>query len=149
MKLVQTLLGGRFDPPVMATSVAEELRRDLACEDLLECVHGLTDLDRACFRTLADADEPLTVDEIAERVDRERSTAYRSVHRLLEAGLLTKDQINYDHGGYYHVYRPLDPDEVAAEMTALIDQWHAKMSDLVTEFRDQYGDRVSADPMPE
>lgn len=133
----------------MATSVAEELRRDLACEDLLECVHGLTDLDRACFRTLADADEPLTVDEIAERVDRERSTAYRSVHRLLEAGLLTKDQINYDHGGYYHVYRPLDPDEVAAEMTALIDQWHAKMSDLVTEFRDQYGDRVSADPMPE
>lgn len=126
----------------MGTSVAEELRRDLACEDLLECVHGLTDLDRTCYRTVAKAQDPLTVDEIAERVDRERSTAYRSVHRLLDAGFLAKDQVNYDHGGYYHVYRPVDPDEVAADMSELIDRWHAKMNDLVTEFREEYGEQV-------
>jgi predicted transcriptional regulator len=133
----------------MGTSVAEELRRDLACEDLLECVHGLSDLDRACFRKVAKAKGPLTIDEIAERVDRERSTAYRSVHRLLDAGFLTKDQVNYDHGGYYHVYRPVDPNEVAADMSELIDQWHAKMTDLVSEFREEYGEHVPTDPMPE
>ncbi|MFB6362129.1 MAG: helix-turn-helix domain-containing protein [Halobacteriales archaeon] len=133
----------------MGTSVAEELRRDLACEDLLECVHGLTDLDRTCFRTVAKAQDPLTVDEIAERVDRERSTAYRSVHRLLDAGFLEKDQVNYDHGGYYHVYRPVDPDEVAEDMAELIDRWHAKMTDLVTEFREEYGEQIPTDPMPD
>jgi len=128
----------------MGTSVAAELRRDLACEDLLECVHGLTDLDRACFRTLADADEPLSVDEIADRVDQERSTAYRSMHRLLEAGFLTKEQVNYEQGGYYYVYHPIDPDDVAEEMTTLIDQWHDKMTGLVAEFRDEYGEQVGA-----
>lgn len=133
----------------MATSVVEELRRDLACEDLLECVHGLTDLDRACFRTIATAEDPLTVDEIAERVDRERSTAYRSVHRLLDAGFLAKEQINYDHGGYYHVYRPVDPDEIAADMTDLIDRWHGKLTELVTEFRDEYSEQIATDPRPE
>jgi predicted transcriptional regulator len=128
----------------MGTSVAAELRRDLACEDLLECVHGLIDLDRACFRTLSDADEPLTVDEIADRVDRERSTAYRSIHRLLEAGFLRKEQVNYEQGGYYHVYHPVDPDDVAEEMATLIDQWHHQMSSLVAEFRDEYGEQVGA-----
>ena len=133
----------------MSNSVAEELRRDLACEDLLECVHGLTDLDRACFEALAAADEPLTIDAVAEQVDRERSTAYRSVHRLLDAGFLEKDQVNYDHGGYYHVYRPVDPDRVADEMADLVDRWHDRMSTLVDEFREEYGERVRAEPLTE
>lgn len=133
----------------MSNAVAEELRRDLACEDLLECIHGLTELDRACFGVLADADEALTIDEIAARVDRERSTAYRSVHRLLDAGLLEKDQVNYEQGGYYHVYRPVDPDAVADEMAALVDRWHDRMTDLIAEFRAEYAERMTAGAVTE
>lgn len=133
----------------MTNSVAEELRRDLACEDLLECIHGLTDLDRACFGALADADAALTIDEVADRVDRERSTAYRSVHRLLDAGLLEKDQVNYDQGGYYHVYRPVDPNVVADEMASLVEQWHDRMTVLVDQFREEYGERVAVETVAE
>lgn len=133
----------------MSNSVAEELRRDLDCEDLLECVHGLTVLDRACFEALASADAPKTIDDIADAVDRERSTVYRSVHRLLESGFVEKEQVNYEHGGYYHVYRPVDPESVADEMAALVDRWSAKMAELVTEFREQYGERVTVETVAE
>ncbi len=133
----------------MSNSVAEELRRDLDCEDLLECVHGLTDLDRACFESLASADAPRTIDDIADAVDRERSTVYRSVHRLLESGFVEKEQVNYEHGGYYHVYRPVDPETVADEMAALVAEWTAKMTELVTEFREEYGERVTAETVAE
>jgi predicted transcriptional regulator len=133
----------------MSDSVAEELRRDLDCEDLLECVHGLTDLDRACFEALASADAPETIDDVADAVDRERSTVYRSVHRLLEAGFVEKEQVNYEHGGYYHVYRPVDPETVADEMAALVDEWTAKMTELVTEFREAYGERVTVETVAE
>lgn len=133
----------------MSNSVAEELRRDLACEDLLECIHGLTGLDRACFQALADAKDPMTIDEVADRVDRERSTAYRSVHRLLDAGLLAKDQVNYEQGGYYHVYRPVDPDAVANDMASLVDQWHDRMTILVDQFREEYGERVAREAIAE
>lgn len=133
----------------MSRSVAEELRRDLECEDLLACVHGLTQLDRACFETLATADSPQTIDEIADQVDRERSTAYRSVHRLLEADVVAKDQVNYEHGGYYHVYRPENPDAVADEMADLVDEWSQTMADLIGQFRREYTDRVTAEPMDE
>jgi predicted transcriptional regulator len=122
----------------MADSMSEYLQQDMDCEGLLECVHGLKELDRECFGVVVAADEPLTVDEVAERVDRERSTAYRSIQRLLRTGFVRKEQVNYDHGGYYHVYRPADPDRVADDMQRMLNDWYAKVGQLIAEFREKY-----------
>lgn len=122
----------------MANSMSELLRQDMTCDGLLECFHGLKELDKDVFRLLTESDEPLTVDDVAERIDRERSTAYRSVQRLMQTGFVQKTQINYDQGGYYHVYRPTDSDEIADEMQRLLNEWYAKMGQLIGEFRDQY-----------
>lgn len=131
----------------MASSIDEYLRQDMECEGLLECFHGLKELDRGVFNELAAADEPLTVDEIAERVDRERSTAYRSVRRLVDAGFVEKEQVNYDNGGYYHVFRLADPEAVAGQLQRMLNDWYAEMGQLIDEFREKYDDPpvVSAD----
>jgi len=126
----------------MPSSMAEYLRADMECEGLLECFHGLKDLDRQVFQLLVDADERLTVDQIADRVGRERSTAYRSVQRLLQAGLVQKEQVNYEQGGYYHVYRPVSADEVTDDMQRMLNDWYAKMGQLIQEFRDKYDDEL-------
>jgi predicted transcriptional regulator len=118
--------------------MAEMLRQDMECEGLLECLHGLKELDKECFQTLARSGEPLTVDEVADRIDRERSTAYRSIQRLLQAGFIQKEQVNYDQGGYYHVYRPTDPDRMANDMQRMLNDWYAQMGTLIQEFRDKY-----------
>ena len=125
----------------MPDSLSEQLRRDMECEGLLECFHGLKQLDRECFGALVDAEEPLTVDEIADAVDRERSTAYRAVQRLLQAGFIQKEQINYDQGGYYHVYKPTDPAEIADDMQRMLNDWYAKMGQLIGEFENKYEQR--------
>ena len=124
----------------MADSLSEYLQKDMECEGLLECIHGLKDLDRECFGVLVESDESLTIDEVAERVERERSTAYRSIQRLLQAGFVQKEQVNYEQGGYYHVYHPTDPDEVADDMQRMLNDWYAKMGQLVQEFRRKYDD---------
>jgi len=130
----------------MPDSMAEQLRQDMACEGLLECFHGLTQLDRDCFEVLVAADGPLTVDEVAGRVGRERSTAYRAVQRLLQAGFVQKEQVNYDQGGYYHVYRPADPAKIADDMQRLLNDWYAKMGQLIREFETKYGQRDPSTP---
>ncbi|AXG10848.1 helix-turn-helix domain-containing protein [Haloplanus rubicundus] len=122
----------------MPDSMSEQLQRDMECEGLLECFHGLKQLDKACFRALVEADEPLTVDEIADAVDRERSTAYRAVQRLLQTGFIGKEQVNYDQGGYYHVYSPTDPSKIADDMQRMLNDWYAKMGQLIREFEDKY-----------
>ncbi len=126
----------------MGTSMVEYLQQDMQCEGLLECLHGLKQLDRECFRVLVESDEPLTIDEIADVVDRERSTAYRSIQRLLQAGFIQKEQVNYDQGGYYHVYHPRDPKRIADEMQRMLNDWYAKMGQLIQEFEDKYDQRV-------
>jgi predicted transcriptional regulator len=125
--------------------MAEYLRADMECEGLLECFHGLKDLDRQVFQLLVDADERLTVDEIADQVERERSTAYRSVQRLLQSGLVQKEQINYEQGGYYHVYRPVAADEVTEDMQRMLNDWYAKMGQLIQEFRDKYDGEIETE----
>ena len=126
----------------MADSMIENLKQDMECEGLLECIHGLRELDRECFRILTASRTSLTIDEIADEVDRERSTVYRAVQRLLQAGLIQKEQVNYEQGGYYHVYRPSDPDQVADDMQRLLNDWYAKMGQLIHEFRNKYDGAV-------
>jgi predicted transcriptional regulator len=118
--------------------MAEQLQQDMQCEGLLECIHGLKQLDKDCFRAMVESDDPLTIDEIAERVDRERSTAYRAIQRLLQSGFIQKEQINYDQGGYYHVYYPTDPGKIADDMQRMLNDWYAKMGQLIQEFEDKY-----------
>ncbi|EMA27655.1 MULTISPECIES: helix-turn-helix domain-containing protein [Haloarcula] len=133
----------------MPDSMSEQLRRDMQCEGLLECFHGLKELDKECFRALVEADEPLTVDELADAVDRERSTAYRAVQRLLQTGFIEKDQINYDQGGYYHVYSPTDPSQIADEMQRMLNDWYAKMGQLIQEFENKYEQSDTSAPTAE
>jgi predicted transcriptional regulator len=118
--------------------MSEQLQQDMECEGLLECFHGLKQLDRECFETLVSAEESLTVDEIAEAVDRERSTAYRAVQRLLQTGFIQKEQVNYEQGGYYHVYAPTDPAQIADDLQRLLNDWYAKMGQLIQEFETKY-----------
>ncbi|RZV10427.1 Predicted transcriptional regulator [Natrinema hispanicum] len=127
--------------------MSEQLQQDMQCEGLLECFHGLKQLDKECFRALVAADEPMTVDEIADAVDRERSTAYRAVQRLLQTGFIQKDQVNYDQGGYYHVYFPTDPSKLADSMQRMLNDWYAKMGQLIQEFEDKY-EQAQADATP-
>jgi predicted transcriptional regulator len=122
--------------------MSEYLDRDMECEGLLECIHGLKQLDRRVFTVLTENEKPLTVDEVAAEVNRERSTAYRSVQRLVDSGFVQREQVNYDHGGYYHVFRPTDPDEVADEMQRMLNDWYAKMGQLIGEFRNTYDQQL-------
>jgi predicted transcriptional regulator len=121
----------------------------MECEGLLECFHGLKELDKECFRALVDAGEPLTVDEIAETVDRERSTAYRAIQRLLQTGFIEKDQVNYEQGGYYHVYSPTDPSQIADDMQRMLNDWYAKMGQLIQEFENKYEQSDASAPAAE
>ncbi|WP_458187269.1 helix-turn-helix domain-containing protein [Haladaptatus sp. NG-WS-4] len=130
----------------MADSMAEYLQQDMECEGLLECIHGLKELDRKCYQVVVRSSDPLTIDEIANRIERERSTAYRSIQRLLQSGFIQKEQVNYEQGGYYHVYRPTNPDEVSRDMQRMLNEWYAKMGQLIQEFEDKYAE--SEQPTP-
>ena len=132
----------------MTESIADQLNEDMQCEGLLACLHGLKPLDTVCYRATVESDGALTVDEVADRVGRERSTAYRSIQRLFERGLVEQEQINDAQGGYHHVYFPRDPHEIARDLRRLLNDWYGTMGLLIHEFEDNYG-RVEEPATPD
>ena len=128
----------------MGNSMRDHLRQDMSCERVLECIHGLGDLERRCFQTLVEQSRPMTVDDLAAAVDRERSTTYRAVQQLYRSGLVEKEQQSYENGGYCHVYRLVDPEGIADDLQRTLNEWYAEMGQLVHEFREAYADEPSA-----
>lgn len=117
----------------------EALDGDPPCELLLEWVDGCREIDREIYRDLLHCDEPQSVDEIADSIDRDRSTAYRAVRRLHEKGYLEREQVTYDNGGYCYRFVPTDPEEVAQAIRERLEQYHRDLDNLVEEFRREYG----------
>jgi len=128
----------------MPDALVEDLEAEMRCEDLLDCIHGLAAIDEDCFRLLVEVDSWLTIDEIAGRLDCGRTTAYRSAQRLLNAGLVEREQTAYDDGGYYHSYRARAPDEIADDMLRIMNEWCVQTGELIHEFRDKYGEGSAA-----
>lgn len=125
----------------MGLSIADIIEKDdIVCEDLLECINGSGELDKEVyFKVLENG--PMDLDEMAEEVDRERSTVYRAVQRLEENGFLIKEKAGREGGGYRHIYEPVDPDKVADQMLNKLNRWYSDMGQMIHEFRDKYADQ--------
>ena len=82
-------------------------RKEATCHDLLSCLYNLKPIDIEIF--LKVAENPWsTLDQIAESVNRDRSSTHRVLAKLQSAGLVHKQSQGLKKGGYYHVYAPVE-----------------------------------------
>ncbi len=93
---------------------------------------GLKGLDLQTYKTLCRQGE-MTVDVLSERLHKEKSTVYRSLQNLLRAGLVSRKKNVMEGGGYYYVYRALDPHVLKQNLIANINQWYQKMMSFVKD----------------
>lgn len=126
----------------MNDPIAETLKQEMECEEVLKHCYGFNQLAVESYLTLLESDGAMTVDELAVGVDRERSTVYRTVQQLLQAGFLRKEQVNYDDGGYYHVYKPKDPKDVTDEMQQTLNSLYSKLERKIRECERDYLSRT-------
>ncbi|WP_254274603.1 MarR family transcriptional regulator [Haloarcula marina] len=121
----------------MVSSVHESVQADPNWVTLLENVYGASETDRRVFAVIADVDGPVTVDEIAERIHRHRSTVSRSLTRLVDAGLIERMTRDDSGPSYRYVYRMRDADALADEMHRLLSAWYVRMDERIGEFARQ------------
>ncbi len=114
----------------MASSIPEMLRANIKCDDVAKCILGLKTLDMDSYKTLL-SHGPMTAEKLGELLNRERSTAYRSLQNLISCGLVYRETRSIDVGGYYYEYVAIDPCEMKNMIKSNIDEWHKKMTTLV------------------
>lgn len=114
--------------------------RSRECEDVLECIAGFGDLEKEIYFQ-ATGKEALTIDEIAEEVDRERSTVFRSLKKLKKNGFIEEDTRGQKGGSYVNIYSAVPPREVSENMRERIDDWTSLINQMIDEFEEKYSEK--------
>ena len=91
-------------------------------------VFDLNELQREIFRELEE--NKLTVQEIADRVERNRSTAQRALQEMIDKDILMRE--GKTDKTVYYVYTTLPVSELKKVTLEAIDSWHREVQDKLS-----------------
>ncbi|MEM0215621.1 MAG: helix-turn-helix domain-containing protein [Archaeoglobaceae archaeon] len=108
---------------------------DFKCEDhlrcMLKCALDISCSDFEVYITLLNKN-PATIEEISESLNRDKSTVYKSLQKLLEKGLIERDYRILRSGGYRYLYKPVPFQNFKEIMIRSLETWEKRLKDTIT-----------------
>ena len=77
-------------------------------KDLFIYLYDLSPLELDMLYILIRNKKSMTLEELAKKVDRDKSTVFRSLQKLVGLGICNKETKTLKEGGYYHAYSAID-----------------------------------------
>ena len=105
-------------------------KKNICCDDIIQCIYELNTLDLNIYNTLKTQKEVRT-QTLAKKIEKERSTVYRSLQKLTCAGLIDKKTKTLPQGGTYHTYTIKNSQETKKHLNSCIDNWYKKMKNTI------------------
>jgi predicted transcriptional regulator len=109
----------------------------MSCKDVLQCIFDLNQHDIAILNILKENGE-LRVQKLANQLNKDRSTIYRSLQKLTSCGICNKKTHHLPKGGHYHTYECTDIEHVRKKMKSCINQWYENMQDTLTKLESEF-----------
>ncbi len=116
----------------MPRSIPEMIRGDFQSDDIAKCILGLKNIDIDSYKILA-RNGSMTAERLGELLNRERSTAYRSLQNLMTCGLVRRETRTINEGGYFYEYNALEPRKLKEMVEKNIDIWYNKMKKIAVD----------------
>lgn len=79
-------------------------RMNSTLKDLFIYLYDLAPIDMDILIILIKNKKPMTLDELTKLENRDKSTVFRSLQKLVALGICSKETKTLREGGYYHVY---------------------------------------------
>lgn len=110
--------------------------KKVTLKDLVQCNYSLNDSEYLIFSQIMMSKRGLSVKEIVDKVEKDRTTVQKILTKLLKRGLLMKRQVNLDRG-FMFVYFTKNKEEIIQEIEnnvssyfdnikASLDKWRSK-----------------------
>jgi predicted transcriptional regulator len=110
-------------------------KKTATCQDLLICLYNLKPIDLEIL--LAVAKNPqATLDQIAQAVQRDRSSVHRCLSKLLSANLVIKQTKTLKGGGYYHAYSIVEPAKIREQTRIRVKEVTDSLTILLDTFEE-------------
>ncbi len=101
-----------------------------SCEDVVRCVLKLNSEQMDIYRHIA-VNGPKRVDEVAQYIGKDRSTAYRELQKLIQCGLCYKESTPMKEGGYFFLYHSRSMDTIRHETENCIQNTYRKLMNAI------------------
>ncbi len=102
--------------------------------DLFIYLYDLSPLDLDLLFIMIKEARPLTLEELSKKADRDKSTVFRSVQKLVSARICIKETKTKREGGYYHVYTAVDMETFKAETETRVKDLQKSLDRLMKKF---------------
>ena len=86
----------------------------------------------------------MTLEELAKRVDRDKSTVFRSLQKLVGLGICSKETKTLKEGGYYHAYSSIDIESFKIETEKRVSELEDNFHRLLRKFEEDLGKVISS-----
>jgi predicted transcriptional regulator len=113
-------------------------------KELFIYLYGLSPLDLDLLFIMIKEAEPLTLEQLSNMADRDKSTVFRSVQKLVSAGICIKETRTIRGGGYYHVYSAVDMETFKAETEMRVKDLQKSLDRLMKKFESDMHNAISS-----
>jgi predicted transcriptional regulator len=119
-------------------------RMSSTVKDLFIYLYDLSPLDLDLLFILIKNNRPMTLEELSTKADRDKSTTFRSLQKLVGLGICTKETKVIREGGYYHVYSAIDIKTFKMETEKKIKEIEATFHRLLRKFEDNMQEVIAS-----
>jgi predicted transcriptional regulator len=121
---------------VPTSSISAITRVNSTVKDLFIYLYDLSPLELELLFILIRNKKPLTLEDLAKKANRDRSTVFRSLQKLVGLGICAKDTRTLKEGGYYHAYSAIDMDSFKTETEKRVKELKDSFDRLLHKFED-------------
>jgi len=105
-------------------------------KDLFVYLYDLSPFELELLLILNRVNKPLTLDEISKEADRDRTTVFRSLQKLVKAGICNKETKTMKDGGYYHLYSAIDLETFKLETQKRVNELKEGLDRILKKFEE-------------
>jgi predicted transcriptional regulator len=108
-------------------------------KDLFIYLYDLSPLELDMLYILIRNKKSMTLEELAKKVDRDKSTVFRSLQKLVGLGICNKETKTLKEGGYYHAYSAIDIESFKIETEKRVKELEDSFHRLLKKFEQDIG----------
>jgi|SRR5581483_886305 len=126
------------------SQVDSSARINSSIRDLFIYLYDLSPLDLDLLFLMIKSKEPMTLEQLAKKMDKDKSTAFRSLQKLVLKGLCIKETKTIKEGGYFHMYKAVDITTFKEETEKRVKELQTSFDRLLRKFEEDLHGAISS-----
>ena len=127
-----------------ASPIKTITRMNSTIKDLFIYMYDLSPLELDLLFILIKNKKSMTLEELAKKVDRDKSTVFRTLQKLVDLGICNKETKTLKEGGYYHAYSGIDIESFKMETEKRVKELEDSFHRLLRKFEEDLGNAISS-----